>query len=95
MPKLVECPKCGKMVDSRGLSVHMKFCEDDGSGAEITREHKEQDKKESVKTCHSCKGQNIQRLDVYQQNSQKKFNMKQLYKMGYTHVCVDCGEILK
>lgn len=91
MTKLVECPKCGKMIDNRGLTVHIKFCK----GTNDNPNPAEQDKNESTKQCAKCKSKNVLRLDEYQSQSGKQFKLGELYKLGYTHVCVDCGEILK
>lgn len=90
MGNLLKCGKCGNMIDSRGWSLHEKFCKGEGTG-----EKEEIDKGTSNKICNVCKSENIVRLDEYQKMSGKQFNLSELYQKGYTHVCVDCGEILK
>lgn len=97
MAKMVKCEKCGGMFDSRGINKHMEkcICTDEA-------EHKEIDKKESIKKCISCGCEKILRIDEFIEKVKcmgtVKINtdkLKKVYKDGYTHVCGDCGEVLK
>jgi len=97
MSDMVKCEKCGKMVDSRGLANHKKHCK--GTNEE---EEKTIDKKESVKECIACGSKDICRLDSFVQKAKAlgtvKVNpnaLKKIYADGYTHVCGECGEVLK
>lgn len=94
----IKCSKCGKMIDSRGFSIHERFCkvtkEDQANNQQ--KEPEKIPKDASTKECHVCKSNKIVRLDEFVMKfPERRFNTKQLYSMGYTHVCTDCGEILK
>lgn len=90
MAEMKTCPKCGGMFDGRGLQMHMNFCKGTGD-----HESKQIDRQESTKKCIKCSSENLLRLDEYQKQSGKDYDLPTLYSKGYTHVCVDCGEVLK
>jgi hypothetical protein len=87
MAEKIKCSKCGKMIDTRGIVMHENFC----------KEEKKEDKpkkinsKKSISECIECRSNNIKRLD----DLEKTHDIKKILEMGYTHFCVDCGELLK
>jgi predicted lactoylglutathione lyase len=98
MAKMVKCSKCGEMKDSRGISKHLQSCK----GTLEADEKKEIDKKESVLKCIACDSKVICRLDEFVEKAKSlgtvnvnQNALKKMYKDGYTHVCGDCGEVLK
>lgn len=91
MPNLKECPKCGKMVDTRGYSGHVANCK----GTKEIKDPKQIDQKDSVKKCLKCGSENLIRIDEYVKSSGKEYDMDKIYALGVTHVCNDCSEVLK
>lgn len=90
---MVKCSKCNKMVDSRGLAMHMAHCKKEG-GEEPT-ENQQIDKSKSLEKCINCSGNNIMLLSEFDKKTNGKYDIKKAINGGYTHACGDCGEALK
>ena len=92
MSNLKKCGKCNEMVDTRGFAMHYTYCKGEG---ESKKDEVIIDKKNSTKECHECGSKDIIRLDKYEIESKKKFKLGELFSRGYTHVCAQCGELIK
>ena len=84
----VVCGKCGGTFEARGFKVHETFCK----GVK-TENHKKIDSETSIEKCHVCGSNDILRLDKL--SNRRPDAVKHFVKMGYTHVCNDCWEVLK
>ena len=82
------CGKCGGMFSARGFMMHETFCKGEKAG-----DHKTVESEGSIKKCHACGGDQIERVDKFE--SLNPPAVKRILNAGYTHICNKCGEVLK